>query len=241
LSQPECSAWQQIFDSASGTQWTNCYDSRLDPCGCVYDPDTFARGLRCSADGAHIIHVDLWHNNLRGVISEAISALTGLTLLVLHVNRLTGSIPHGISALTSLNSLGLHENFLSGSIPGGLVELNNLTDFRLYRNRLAGVVPALPFKNYTIGCMLQDATSPTNAFTCPLPPDSAACAQGPPTNCVPVPAEQAAWESLYDGTGGATHWAHCAANRLDPCGCSYVSRWTRGVTCSADGQHILKL
>jgi hypothetical protein len=58
-----------------------------------------------------------------------------------------------------------------------------------------------------------------------------------------VPAEQAAWESLYDGTGGATQWTNCGANRQDPCGCSYVAsdKNTYGVTCSADGQHILKL
>jgi hypothetical protein len=67
------------------------------------------------------------------------------------------------------------------------------------------------------------------------------CAQGPPTNCAPVPAEQAAWESLYDGTGGATQWVHCGANRQDPCGCSWYDRARRGVTCSADKQHILTM
>ena len=58
-----------------------------------------------------------------------------------------------------------------------------------------------------------------------------------------LPAEQAAWEALYDGTGGAKWWTHCKANRQDPCGCSYVSadKVTCGVTCSADGQHILRL
>jgi hypothetical protein len=55
-------------------------------------------------------------------------------------------------------------------------------------------------------------------------------------------AECTAWLSLYDGTGGATQWTHCQANRLDPCNCSYVaSGHPRGVTCSADGQHILEL
>ena len=58
-----------------------------------------------------------------------------------------------------------------------------------------------------------------------------------------VPAEQAAWEALFDGTGGATQWTHCGTNRLDPCGCRYVDsrKNTCGVTCSADVQHILKL
>jgi hypothetical protein len=59
-----------------------------------------------------------------------------------------------------------------------------------------------------------------------------------------APEDKAAWESLYDGTGGATQWTNCKANRQDPCGCRYVdSRYkrTRGVTCSADGQYILTL
>jgi hypothetical protein len=60
-------------------------------------------------------------------------------------------------------------------------------------------------------------------------------------------ADCTAWLSLYDGTGGATQWTHCAANlgaRLDPCGCSWFDskyKLNRGVTCSADGQHILTL
>ena len=66
------------------------------------------------------------------------------------------------------------------------------------------------------------------------------CKQGPPTKCL-APADKAAWESLYDGTGGATQWTGCKANRLDPCNCSYVAIGTRGVTCSADGHHILEL
>jgi hypothetical protein len=54
-------------------------------------------------------------------------------------------------------------------------------------------------------------------------------------------AECTAWVLLYDGTGGATQWTNCGANRLDPCGCSYVDSGTHGVTCGADGQHTLKL
>ena len=59
--------------------------------------------------------------------------------------------------------------------------------------------------------------------------------------------ECAAWVALYDvtggATGGATQWAWCGANRLDPCGCSYLAanKVTRGVTCSADGHNILLL
>ena len=41
-------------------------------------------------------------------------------------------------------------------------------------------------------------------------------------------AECTAWQSLYDGTGGATQWTHCGANRLDPCACSYVGSLRAG-------------
>jgi hypothetical protein len=54
-------------------------------------------------------------------------------------------------------------------------------------------------------------------------------------------AECTAWISIFDKTGGL-QWSNCKASRLDPCSCSYMSAGnTRGVTCSADGQHILKL
>jgi hypothetical protein len=53
----------------------------------------------------------------------------------------------------------------------------------LRQNRLTGVVPSLPFKNYT-GCELQLQTSPSNQYTCPLPPVSPlAC-----TTCAVCPA-----------------------------------------------------
>jgi hypothetical protein len=91
----------------------------------------------------------LSHNDLTGSIPQKISALTGLTFLELGVNHLNGTIPPQISALT-----GLTENF-------GLVH-----------NSLTGPVPALPFKQYSGWCALQNAINPTNRFDCPLPPVS---------------------------------------------------------------------
>jgi hypothetical protein len=29
----ECSAFGDLYDATSGAQWSNCNDSRLDPCG----------------------------------------------------------------------------------------------------------------------------------------------------------------------------------------------------------------
>jgi hypothetical protein len=62
---------------------------------------------------------------------------------------------------------------MKGSIPEALARLEQLAVLALWRNRLTGVVPSLPFKNYTNdGCYLQYPTSPSNHYTCPLPPVS---------------------------------------------------------------------
>ena len=48
-----------------------------------------------------------------------------------------------------------------------------------------------------------------------------------------LPAECAAWQDFYDGTGGK-NWHGCADSRLDPCGCQLIG----GVACNTDGHLI---
>jgi hypothetical protein len=202
LAQAECTAWVSIFDKTGGPHWNNCKDSRLDPCGrCAWRADgpvcnNCPNGtlLKCSTDGMHITWMNLYHNNLRGAVPQALSALTrmalldlsanqitgtvpevlsviaGLTYLHMGSNKLTGSIPEKLSALKQLRFLSLTTNALTGSIPEGFVALTKLNNLRLDWNKLTGVVPALPFKNYE-RCILQGLNSdhPTNQFACPLP------------------------------------------------------------------------
>ena len=98
-------------------------------------------------------------------------------------NNITGCRPEDWSPLRGqLDMVALDHNAMDGTIPHAIAGLAAVTVLALHKNKLTGVVPAgLPFENYTGWCYLQDPTSPTNTFTCPLPPDSAACAQGPPT------------------------------------------------------------
>ena len=110
-------------------------------------------------------------NNMKGSISEALGDLEQLTVLHLGGNRLEGSIPEALGDLKQLQSLYLYGNQLEGSIPEALVGLEQLTVLELQLNRLTGVVPSLPFKNYST-CWLQDPASPSNHYTCPLPPVS---------------------------------------------------------------------
>jgi hypothetical protein len=89
-------------------------------------------------------------------------------------NNMSGSIPEALGDLEQLAFLSLYDNLqIKGSIPARLGDLKQLTTLELHRNRLTGVVPSLPFNQYTkSNCYLQAPTSPTNNFTCPLPPVS---------------------------------------------------------------------
>ena len=64
-------------------------------------------------------------------------------------------------------------------------------------------------------------------------PAPSACAGSSVAAGIPS-AECAAWNSLYDGTGGNRTWALCADLRADPCGCD-------GVTCASGHLTEIKL
>jgi hypothetical protein len=111
-------------------------------------------------------------NNMNGSIPEALGDLKQLQYLYLEGNGLEGSIPEALGDLEQLTILYLSWNRLNGTIPLRLGGLEQLSYLDLRHNRLTGVVPSLPFKNYTVNCNLQDPTSPSNHYTCPLPPVS---------------------------------------------------------------------
>jgi hypothetical protein len=147
---------------------------------------------------------------------------------------------------------------LNGTIPDGIKALKELSILYLNGNSLTGLVPDLPFEQFmphypadnTSYCHLRDKTTPTNAFTCPLPPNSASCGDWAPTCnlCAGdnMTAECASWVQIFDMTGGNTSWTNCQASRLDPCSCTYSDAFglPRGVTCAYDTsgyQHITKM
>jgi Leucine-rich repeat (LRR) protein len=183
LTTAQCIAWQELFDSTNGREWTQCSDSRLDPCSCggtSCDPTTGPqpRPLCVMCNNGDITAIKLDSNGLKGAISSSIGKLTGVTFLHLGVNQLTGIIPSALAELKGLARLLLHDNQLSGSIPSELGELNSLTFLRLwnnqlngripselaelksltylylYGNKLTGIVPPLPFEQYNGSCAL---------------------------------------------------------------------------------------
>ncbi|KAK9211692.1 hypothetical protein WN943_001069 [Citrus x changshan-huyou] len=113
----------------------------------------------------HLVYLDLYNNELFGIIPPQISNLSNLEYLdfsanklfgqipsgigllthltVLHISRnwLSGSIPHEVGQLTVLNQLALDSNFLNGSIPRSLGNLTHVVILYLYNNSFSGSIP----------------------------------------------------------------------------------------------------
>lgn len=160
LSFGELNAWQRLFNSTSGHLWHECNtnDDFLYPCMC--------NAVECEFGGndEHIVGIDLYMFNLRGIIPEEISdfqaleylilsnnALEGeipdisnlnLWLLDLSSNNLTGSIPKSVFNMTTLEILRLQQNHLKGSIPTSVGSLKQLLSLELGENDLSGTIPS---------------------------------------------------------------------------------------------------
>lgn len=84
------------------------------------------------------IDIDLYNNNLTGIIPPQIGTIESLLSLDLGANNLTGNIPAELGQIKGLRILYLEDNQLSGSIPYGLSKLVNLNKLYLFNNQLSG-------------------------------------------------------------------------------------------------------
>ena len=89
----------------------------------------------------HVAHLDLYGNQLTGIVPPELANLGSLQFLFLDQNGLTGSIPPELGSLGSLQSLDLGFNQLSGSIPPELGNLGTLFYLILGFNQLTGGIP----------------------------------------------------------------------------------------------------
>ncbi|KAH0664899.1 hypothetical protein KY285_026105 [Solanum tuberosum] len=78
---------------------------------------------------------------LKGIIPEEISNLTGLTRMSLFNNELTGYIPKNVQGMLNLQELYLQSNEIKGTIPDVMCSLKNLGALDLSGNQFSGSVP----------------------------------------------------------------------------------------------------
>ncbi len=98
-------------------------------------------GVSTDANG-RVTGINLFGNDLTGVIPAELGSLSNLEYLTLQSNRLTGAIPAELGNLTNLKSLALGSNDLTGAIPAQLGSLSNLTGLHIWGNDLTGAIPA---------------------------------------------------------------------------------------------------
>ncbi|MEM6541535.1 MAG: hypothetical protein AAF634_10255, partial [Bacteroidota bacterium] len=89
----------------------------------------------------YLEHLNLAFNTLTGVLPKDIAKLRRLRILKLEMNRFKGALPEGIGELSYLEELSLFNNFLSGPIPESFGELRQLKILNLSSNNLKGIIP----------------------------------------------------------------------------------------------------
>ena len=86
--------------------------------------------------------LQLWGNQLSGVLPPSIGEMAALETLSLSDNQLEGEIPPELAALERLKKLSLSKNQLEGEIPHELGKLERLKALKLGENKLTGNIPA---------------------------------------------------------------------------------------------------
>ncbi|CAM9716580.1 unnamed protein product [Ectocarpus fasciculatus] len=90
-------------------------------------------------DQGRVARLNLYSNNLRGVIPNELEALAKLEQLVLAYNQLRGPIPEVLGNLSELRELWLSSNHLSGSVPEALGALKELRGLWASNNQLSDI------------------------------------------------------------------------------------------------------
>jgi len=169
-----------------------------------------------------ITDLQLQQNSLSGTMPSEILMLSHITILGLDQNSLSGTVPSQLGLLSQITDLGLGKNSLSGSVPSEVGLLTKITWLWLSANFLSGTLPSeLAQLNSSQKCFLTTtqclavfeqysscgASANTNAFDCPLPSLSAACAAhlgvacppSPPLPSLPPPAPSPSSPSSFAG------------------------------------------
>ena len=123
-----------LFKATGGDGWNNRYNWLTDA------PISTWHGVKTNADG-DVIALQLFENNLRGIIPSSLGRLRNLQELVLYSNELTGPIPPELGNLNNLEVLYLSRNQLTGGIPPGMGNLRQLKTLLLDVNPLTGPIP----------------------------------------------------------------------------------------------------
>lgn len=151
-----------LYEATGGASWKD----RTNWLGAAGSECTWY-GVSCDEEQAHVIHLTLYDNNLRGQLPPDLRKLTSLISLQVWDNALTGSLPRELSELSSLAFFYAARNQLTGTIPAAFGALKKLAELSLDGNQLEGPLPR------ELGDMsaMRILGLSYNALTGPIPPE----------------------------------------------------------------------
>uniref|UniRef100_A0A6V7QRP3 Leucine-rich repeat-containing N-terminal plant-type domain-containing protein n=1 Tax=Ananas comosus var. bracteatus TaxID=296719 RepID=A0A6V7QRP3_ANACO len=172
---PFLRVWANMEGDALHTLRTNLNDPNnvlqsWDPT--LVNPCTWFH-VTCNNDNS-VIRVELYSNNISGIVPTDLGNLTNLVSLDLYLNNFSGEIPDTLGKLTKLRFLRLNNNSLSGPIPQSLTNINALQVLDLSNNNLSGTVPSTG--SFSLFTPISFANNP---LLCG-PGTTRACPGGPP-------------------------------------------------------------
>ena len=129
----ECEALVALCRSTNRHEWqsANGWLANVTPC-------TW-RGVTCTGGG--VTELDLFGNELAGVVPAELGNLSSLQVLDFESNPLIGTIPVELGNLSNLQRLELDNSQLTGSIPPELGSLLSLKELHLNDSHLTGSIP----------------------------------------------------------------------------------------------------
>ncbi|WP_428743057.1 leucine-rich repeat domain-containing protein [Tenacibaculum sp.] len=121
-----------LYNATDGVNWTETWDLNA-------QMSTW-KGVVLDTYG-NVTKLDLYFNNLNGMLPSEIGNLTSLIFLNISSNKLIGEIPPEIGNLINLKKLSFSNNQLSGVIPKEIGKLTFLEELSLGGNQLTGAIP----------------------------------------------------------------------------------------------------
>lgn len=89
----------------------------------------------------NLTRIDIYENQIDGVLPAYLGGLTRLQWLSIHNNKITGTIPIELTQLPNLRGFFAHGNRLTGTIPSEFGAMELLIQLHLSNNQLNGTIP----------------------------------------------------------------------------------------------------
>ncbi|XP_075476154.1 LOW QUALITY PROTEIN: uncharacterized protein LOC142517671 [Primulina tabacum] len=129
--------YSNLFNGSLPTGWSNLTDlKRFDA-----SMNKFTGMIPADLCDLPLESLNLFENNLEGLIPSSIANSPNLYELKLSGNRITGLLPHELGKNTALQTLDVSNNNLSGPIPEFLCHRGALEQLALINNAFSGNIP----------------------------------------------------------------------------------------------------